>query len=181
MYADQRTWTSKDGRHIQAEFISATKDSVTVRRDDGATVSIPLALLSDEDATWINNQPKPVEITQEQVDKIVKAFPKAGALANGEVTNDLQQLHNKYESMVKSIRPGTIGANVKMIRKKIDDDIKILEEIAKTSQGDWTGKRLSSQSQAAENGILSARRGLRWLQVSLTSYLQAFDSLLGTS
>jgi len=180
MYADQRTWTSKDGRHIQAEFISATKDSVTVRRDDGATVSIPLALLSDEDATWINNQPKPVEIAQEQVDKIIKAFPKAATLPGGEVTNDLQQLHNKYESMVKSIRSGTIGPNLKMIRKKIDDDIKILEEIAKTAPGDWTGKRLSGQSQAAENGILSARRNLRWLQGPLATYLQSFDSLLGT-
>jgi len=180
LYAEPRTWTSKDGRQIKAEFVSATQDSVTVRREDGITVPIPLAILSAEDTAWINNQPKPVEITQDQIDKIVRAFPRAAALAGGEVTNELKQLHDKYESMVKFIRPGTIGPNLKMIRKKIDDDVKVLEKIAQTSQGDGTGKRLSGQSQAAENGILSARRNLKWLQGPLSVYLQSFDALSGT-
>ena len=177
--ADPRTWTARDGRNIQAEFVSATKDSVTVRRNDGVTLAIPFSLLSDDDAAWVGRQPKPVEISQDQLDKIIAAFPRAASLSNGEVTNDLKQLHDKYESMVKFIRPNTIGPNLKMIRSKIDADIKVLSEIGKTSSGDSTGKRGSSQSQGAENGILSARRSLSWLQSTLTSYLVSFDTLAG--
>ncbi|MBW8780847.1 MAG: hypothetical protein JF599_03010 [Verrucomicrobia bacterium] len=178
--AAPRTWTAKDGRVIQAEFVSANKDSVSVRRDDGLTLSIPLSMLSADDIAWINRQPKPIEVSQEQLDKIISTFPKAASLGNGEVTNDLEQLHDRYESLVKFIRPGTIAQNLKMIRKRADDDIKVFSEIAKTSSGDGTGKRRSGQSQGAENGILSARRSLSWLQ-SLLSYLQQFDALTGAA
>lgn len=176
--AEPRVWTAKDGRTINAEYISSTANAVTVRRQEGSVVTIQFSLLSDEDVTWISHQPKPVEITQDQLDKITQGFPKPPALKSGEVTNDLKQMHDKYLSMVKFIRPNTIAASLKMIRAKIEDDIKVLNEIAKTNLGDNTGKRGSGQSQQAENGIVSARRGLSWLQVTFPHYLQSFDDLL---
>ena len=180
MDAAPRIWTSADGRKINAEFISANDSSVEVRRDDGMTLMIPFNSLSADDITWVKNQPKPIVVTQEQLNKLLAQFPAAPALSNGEVTNDLKQLHNKYESDVKFFRPKTLGVGLKAIRAKIDGDIKILSEIAKTAAGDSTGKRGSKQSAGAENGILSARRSLSWLQGTLLSYLKSYDTLLET-
>jgi len=171
-----RTWTAKDGRTIEGEYISATKDAVTVRRADGTTVTIPFSLLAESDVSWVGRQPKPVVVTQEDINNIVQRFPRPPSLSSGEVTNELKQLHDKYLSMVKFIRPGTIPANLKMIRNKIDADIKVLTEIAATRHGDGSGRRRSGQSKSAENSILSARRSLSWLQ-GLSSYLKAFDPL----
>lgn len=176
--AEPRTWTAKDGRSLIADYVSSAQDTVTVRRNDGTTLSIPLALLSEEDVSWINRQPKPVEVSQEQLNKLIAAFPKAPALTNGEVTNDLKQLHDKYESLVKFTRANTMGANLKLIRAKIAGDIEIYSAIARTATGDGSGKRGSTQSKGAENAILSARRSQAWLQTTLTTYLLSFDALL---
>ena len=181
LMGEPRTWTSKDGRKIEGEYVSTTKEKVTVRRADGLTVAIPLTVLSDDDVAWVDRQPKPVEVSQDQLNKIIAEFPRAPSLSNGEVTNDLKQLHDKYESMVKFIRVGTIGPNIKMIRKKMDDDIKIFSEIAKTAAGDHSGKRGSAQSKGAENTILSARSSLNWLEGKLTVYVNQFDPLMGDS
>lgn len=195
-----RTWTSKDGRQIQAEYISATTTAVTIKRSDGGVFTIPFTNLSATDVVWIEQQPKSTQpptppsptttpaplvaprpqITQKQIDQIVNGFPAAPALNGYEVTNDLKQLHLKYLGMVKFIRPNTVTSNLQMIRSKIDDDIKRLSPIAGTASGDWTGKRNSSQSAAAENTILSARRSLTWLQGPLTTHLQAYENLAAT-
>ncbi|HEY8932403.1 MAG TPA: hypothetical protein VIM44_03715 [Rariglobus sp.] len=197
-----RTWTSQDGRTMKAEFLSATANDVTVRRDDGRVFTIALAKLSSADADWVDGRPapsgvitpmaatatsaaqpipakpNPPAITQAQIDRIVIDFPGAGKIGGQEMTNDLQELYSKYLSLVKFIRPDTIEANLKMIRGKIADDVKRLAPIAGTSSGDWSGKRGSSQSAAAENIILSARSALAWLQGPLTQHLAAYDALL---
>lgn len=180
-----RVWTSRDGRTIKADFISATQSTVTIRRHDGVVFTIPTANLSTGDADWVAQQPKKPEplakvvavITQKQLDELVARFPSPPTLGGHEVTNELAQLHSKYLGMVKFIRPNTVPANLKMIRTKIEDDIKRLGPIAQTAAGDWSGKRLSTQSAAAENGILSARAALGWLQTSLSSHIQAYESL----
>jgi hypothetical protein len=174
--AEPRTWTSKDGRTLQAEYVSSTDTTVTALRTDGQKVVIPLAALSPEDVTWVSRQPKPVEITQKDIDALVAQFPRPAALSGYEVTNDLKQLHDKYESLVKFIRPHTLDANLKMIRGKVEADLKIFGEIAKTSSGDWTGKRGSSQSRGAENTVLSARAAVGWLN-QFEAYLKDFDAL----
>ncbi len=64
-----REWTSTDGRTLEADFVSATADSVTVKRAaDGQTFTLPLASISEADRKWVKErmaQPagpaKPVE------------------------------------------------------------------------------------------------------------------------
>ena len=51
--AEPREWTSTDGRTLVADFVSATTQTVTVRRADGKRVDIPLAQLSEADRAWI--------------------------------------------------------------------------------------------------------------------------------
>jgi hypothetical protein len=188
-----RTWTSRDGRTTQAEYVYATASAVTIKRTDGRVFTIPIANLADADATWIAQHPRAIEpaalhkepaaparpvISQVQLNAIVAKFPSPPALSGHEVTNDLKQLHSKYLEMVKFIRPQTIPQNLAMIRSKIEDDMKRLTPISQTAPGDWSGKRLSSHSAAAENGVLSAREGLSWLQNALPAHLVAYEALL---
>ena len=63
-----RTWTSSDGKSLEAEYVSATGTEVTLKRDsDGKTFSIPLAKLSESDQEFVKAQaavakkPAPVE------------------------------------------------------------------------------------------------------------------------
>src|SRR5687768_3565123 len=49
-----RTWTSSDGRKVEAEFVSAIGGTVTLKRSpDGQTFTLPLVRLSAEDQAWI--------------------------------------------------------------------------------------------------------------------------------
>jgi hypothetical protein len=49
--AAPRTWTSAEGKQLQAEFVKADKSGVTVCKADGQQVVIPPERLSDED--WL--------------------------------------------------------------------------------------------------------------------------------
>ena len=48
-----RTWTSSDGRTLEAGFVSATDSAVTVRRSDGRRFDLPLAQISEADQAWV--------------------------------------------------------------------------------------------------------------------------------
>lgn len=186
-------WTSKDGRTMNGVYVSSSESAVTVRRTDGQVFVIPFEKLAESDVTWVRQQPRvavapvaPVAaseeattpaVTQRDLDQIVAQFPYLPTVG-GEVTNDLQQLHEKYRSMVKFMRPATIEANLKMIRSRLADDVKTLSRVAGTGSGDWSGKRGSSQSAAAEVGILSARRSVAWLEGALTEHLRAYEALM---
>lgn len=51
-----RTWTSADGRKMEAAFIALEGDAVKVRMANGSTVNVPLARLSAEDQTFAKSQ-----------------------------------------------------------------------------------------------------------------------------
>lgn len=51
-----RTWTSSDGRKLEADFVSAVGGTVTLKRAaDGQTFTLPLFKLSAEDQEWIKS------------------------------------------------------------------------------------------------------------------------------
>jgi predicted peptidase len=52
-----REWTSADGRKVDADFVAATADQVTLRRaGDGRIFTLPLARLSPADQAFIKGQ-----------------------------------------------------------------------------------------------------------------------------
>lgn len=53
-----RPWKDVQGRVIQASFVAATEDSVTLRMADGREHKIPLARLSAEDQAFVKSQAK---------------------------------------------------------------------------------------------------------------------------
>jgi predicted peptidase len=53
--ADARTWTSTDGRKLEAELVSATGAEVTVKNAAGQTFTISLERLSEDDRKWVQS------------------------------------------------------------------------------------------------------------------------------
>lgn len=51
-----RSWTSTDGRKIEAAFVGIQGDSVKIRMENGSTFDVPLARLSPEDQTYARSQ-----------------------------------------------------------------------------------------------------------------------------
>ncbi len=52
-----REWVALDGRKLEAEFVSATDDSVTIKRaSDGRKFTIALETLSEADRKWVAEQ-----------------------------------------------------------------------------------------------------------------------------
>lgn len=55
-----RPWKDAQGRIIQASYVSATSDSVTLRMADGKEHQLPLARLCAEDQAFVKSQSAPV-------------------------------------------------------------------------------------------------------------------------
>lgn len=52
-----RTWTSSDGKRLEADFVSSTETHVVLKRaKDGRTFTLPLARLSADDQTFVKEQ-----------------------------------------------------------------------------------------------------------------------------
>ena len=51
-----RTWTSTDGRKIEAAFVALAGDNVKVRMANGSTFDVPLARLSPDDQAFAKSQ-----------------------------------------------------------------------------------------------------------------------------
>lgn len=51
-----RTWTSTDGRKIEASFVALAGENVKIRMANGSTFDVPLARLSAEDQAFVKNQ-----------------------------------------------------------------------------------------------------------------------------
>ncbi|MEY3895396.1 MAG: hypothetical protein RLZZ214_915 [Verrucomicrobiota bacterium] len=67
--AAPRTWTSVDGRALTGEFVKADAASVTVIRDTGKPVSIPLAMLAPDDRKFVSEQIAAMEAAAEAREK----------------------------------------------------------------------------------------------------------------
>jgi len=71
-----RPWKDAQGRIIQAAFVNATVDSVTVKMSDGKEHQIPLARLSAEDQAFVKSQvstPAPAVPTAQGEKPVVSA------------------------------------------------------------------------------------------------------------
>ena len=56
--AEMRTWTSVEGKTLVGEFVQATAQTVTLRREDGRQFTLPLKRLSEADRQWVaENRP----------------------------------------------------------------------------------------------------------------------------
>lgn len=59
-----RTWTDTQGRTLEADYVSATATEVTLRRPDGRTLPLSLALLSPADREFVAQLPAAAAATK---------------------------------------------------------------------------------------------------------------------
>ncbi|MEM9478400.1 MAG: SHD1 domain-containing protein [Verrucomicrobiota bacterium] len=84
-----RTWTSVDGKKIEAEFIETDGETVTIRRDDGRQFTLPLDKLSEADRNFVRKKAKSEEEANEEANPRITGeitLPKSGT----EVSRDLR-------------------------------------------------------------------------------------------
>ncbi len=79
--ADQpyRTWTSSDGRTLEARYIKSTETTVTVRTREGRQLDLPFAKLSEADVTQAKDTAAAL-VTETQRQKGLKDGPYAASL-----------------------------------------------------------------------------------------------------
>ncbi|MFD2257933.1 hypothetical protein ACFSSA_14725 [Luteolibacter algae] len=73
--AHARIWTSNDGRHLEADYVSSSEDDVKVKRKtDGRVLTLPLSSLTAADRLYVEGQAE--ENAQNATDKGEVELPK---------------------------------------------------------------------------------------------------------
>ncbi len=103
------TWTSKDGRKMEAGFIILDSEGVKVRMANGSTITVPLARLSAEDQAFAKSQ-APVPAAS-------KTWPRSVALDDKPVVTVVKEDVEKREFVYRSPHyefqcDSKLGANV---------------------------------------------------------------------
>lgn len=86
---ETRTWTSKEGRQIEAEFIKADQSGVTVRKANGDTSLIPLDRLSDEDWLYASRMAEEHKAREDAASREAAEAAKMKKLLKGPLTYQL--------------------------------------------------------------------------------------------
>ena len=74
-----RTWTSSDGRTVEARYIKSTETTVTVRTREGRQLDLPFAKLTEADVTQAKDTAAAL-VTETQRQKGLKDGPYAASL-----------------------------------------------------------------------------------------------------
>lgn len=90
-HGETRVWTSADGRKLEAEFVKAEPSGVTVRKQGGETVLIPLNRLSDEDWLYAGRMAEKQKAREEEERKNRSAAEAREKLLKGPLTYQLSE------------------------------------------------------------------------------------------
>ncbi len=181
--AEVRSWTSKDGRVLEAELMRRTETDITLRRGaDGKEFTLPLAAFSEADQSWVAQSQvvisKPVDV--EKLKELQASVPKLTVNAPLDAKwPSCIQLQDKYVRAIAHIRAETIGQNVKNILLDMERDLKTLKPITETRltnppvfvNGVW------SKGGGAWSDVWAARSNMAWLQGPLFQHLSKIEAL----
>lgn len=177
--AHARTWTSTDGRTIEATLVSKGEDFVVLRLDaTGGTVTVKHSLLSADDVEYAKKV-EPARVSTDNIDTIINKYPVlAFKDENG------KQLNEKYFGFAKIMTPATAFNVAQMMRKKLPEDLKYWKEQSERvppkvkpparKQGetamdlinDWRAKT-AKQNEAYQN----SKDYYKWLSETLPAWL----------
>jgi len=111
-----RTWTSTDGRTIEASLVSSSENSVVLRLDaSGATVTVTKSKLSATDLAFVEK----TTVSDKDIILIIGRYPALTTAGDAS-----KQLNEKYAGFVKIMTPATAFNTCQLMRKKLSDDIK---------------------------------------------------------
>jgi hypothetical protein len=108
-----RTWTSTDGRKIEAAFISSTAEAVKIRLANGSAFEVPLARLSAEDQAFVKAQATAASTTG----AALKEWPRTISLADKPEVVIVREDEAKKEFVYRSphyefVCDSKLGSNV---------------------------------------------------------------------
>jgi hypothetical protein len=183
-FCHARTWTSTDGRTIEADLIAKSPTHARLRMTGGGqTVNVPLERLSEADRKFVSQTPTaaiPV-FDQAAFQKLIAPLPSPSVEAPLNVNhNDIVQTCARYDRAFASITQTTIPGNIKIIRAMIDTDLKRLIPITSTSLanpprltplGNWT------KGGGAWAEVYAARALVPWIKGPVESRLVALERL----
>lgn len=89
-------WTSKDGRELTGEFVKSDARSVTVSRDNGKTVTIPLDMLNPDDLKYVSVQIAENEAAKKAAEEKVAEEAEAKTKGKGSITYKLSGGSEKW-------------------------------------------------------------------------------------
>lgn len=113
-----RTWTSTDGRKLEASFVALAGDSVKVRMANGSTFDVPLARLSAADQTFAKSQASaPTTISAAGAPAISATWPRSVSLDDRPVVTVVKEDDAAREYIYRSPHyefqcDSKLGANV---------------------------------------------------------------------
>ncbi len=113
--ASARTWTDRQGRTIEANFVSASETAVIIRRDDGRSFEVPLANLSDDDRAFVVAQ----RATPPTADSATSTIPDAPNAADAlpfsfEEFNAMLGLQLLVDSVLWDDEPATVARRLRL-------------------------------------------------------------------
>lgn len=171
--AAPRTWTSTDGRTIEAEFLGWEGDAIVLQRADGPRFTLALDKLSPADQKFAQRQPRkpaPHEVDPSQaLAELAVTLPiqSVGPQNSWDPKNpECVQVYQKYRSLFAMAKRDTIPSISKMIHTQMDRDLAQFAPIASTKSKN--GASLST---------LAAQCNQSWIQGALAKHLAKFDSL----
>lgn len=188
-FAAPRTWTSADGRTIEAEYLGRGADGsslVLARVDTKARVTIPLTALSAEDqahAATLGAEPAPTPVAAAAKPEKAKPSPQLVALAgawptpqlpSGAVDEymrtdhaDIIEIQRRYSSDLRSITSGDVAMNCRSLRLKIERDLARL-----ASEGRPSGPaNVENQKRAG-----AARLSAHWLSRQILPHVAKIEA-----
>lgn len=182
-----RTWTSTDGKKIEATFLGSDAAGVKIRLANGTVFTVPLNRLSAEDQDYITQQSKPTASEPGGPASALKAWPRTLALDEPPqpkvITEDSEKKEFVYESEHYEFRcDSKLGTNVVkefsrifeatwLLNCKLPLDLKPAPE---EGQEKFTALLYTNKSDYLANGGLTGsagvyQRGKKALSVPLSS------------
>ena len=107
--ADARSWTNKDGRALEADFVSATDEAVTVRLANGREFNLSLDSLSQADRDFVAQEVAKAKAAAPVVRAADAKF--SGAPVKGHVVPKAATDVEKY-ALVRSLGEGAFKSHV---------------------------------------------------------------------
>ncbi len=148
-----RLWTATDGRQLIGEFVKADANTVTINRDTGKPVSIPIAMLTPEDREFATKEQKAKASSDKEAAskkeaewQSARSAPEKEEKGKGHIT---YKLSNGSEKWPEDRRKRIVAA--------MDEAIKFLNE-----HGDFTKEVTANNSPGTPTADANIGGWINW-------------------
>jgi hypothetical protein len=175
--ANPTTWTSADGRSIEARYLGRAADGsalVLVRADTGARVVVPVVALSDASRAAADALPRdPAPPSDDELAKAKRAelakfaanYPAAPVSSHPDVVDAVR----RYDFHLRGLASGDPAHNARALRTMIARDLPLIAQ-----RGNVTLKEDDSTEERGKKRARIAAQG------QIMSWVQALDSHAAT-